>query len=278
MSQLLSHYRMTFVTVQVWAVVAACGHSASLREPVAIVVAPRAVTSEQPPAPPPRAASSVDEDADTAPDDEHEYLPGLMYEHFVITLQARQAVIKGDLETPRAALRALAAYQYPAIVPVSWSANLVRLQRAAHETAETHDLDVAANGVAAMGRVCGDCHLETSGAADLGHLPAATSRMVSDTLALRMSLHNWAVERMWVGLTSPSDNAWNAGAAALVNAPVKMNDDRATRPADFNVSLDALRALGARALQAKSSESRAAVYGRALATCAKCHAAGAKVQ
>lgn len=212
----------------------------------------------------------------TAVDDD--YLPALMNQHFIITVWARDAVIKGDLEGLREPLRALAIYHYPATIPTTWTNHLAALQEAAKRTAETTSLETAAAGVATMSGVCGDCHVETSALAELGPVPEAAATSKSDTVERRMSRHIWAVDRMWLGLTTPSDDAWNSGAAALAHAPFTMKTTNTKLPPGFRTSLNEVRALGVHAQQAKSSRDRSEVYGRTLATCAKCHASGAEVE
>jgi len=258
-----------------WLLLGACGHAESVRKPDALP----STAPPRPPVAPPLAAAP---DAGTGPDSAQSepgagYVAALMSQHFLITIAARDSVIEGNLEALRQPLRALGAYQYPAVLPESWSWSLARLQEAARVTAEASTLDAAARGVATMGSVCGDCHLETSGRADLGLAPgAATSK--PDTLSQRMHRHMWALDRMWVGLTGPSDDAWRTGAAALAQAPTKMKRGNVALSRDFQTSVGAVRALGALALEATSSQERADVYGQALATCAYCHSLRAEVE
>jgi hypothetical protein len=245
------------------------------------------------PAPAPSAAQAAPPKQDAAPETaakscptpdggarglDAEALAVLMSDHFFITIWARNTVIEGNVEALREPLRAFADFKYPAEVPHSWAGSLARLQGAARETAEAGTLDLAAAGVAAMARVCGDCHIETSGEAKLGLAPGDKTKHDSDTLDKRMRRHMWALDRMWIGLTAPSDEAWNDGADALAHAPLKMKGSSPQLRGDFRSSLDEVRALGASALQAKTSEARAGVYGRALATCAYCHAFGSEVE
>jgi hypothetical protein len=205
-------------------------------------------------------------------------LAGLMNDHFLITMWARDRVIEGNVDALRKPLVALASFHYPPEVPASWTESLTRLQDAARATSEAGTLDNAAHGVAAMARVCGDCHLKTSGRAELQLARYADTQKPSDSLIERMQRHKWALDRMWIGLTGPSDAAWDDGAAALQHAPPKMKSDHPVLRGDPRPELATLRALGARAIEAKSSADRAEIYGRALATCAYCHAFGAETE
>jgi hypothetical protein len=258
-----------------WLSVCACGHAESVRKPDPT---PSSTPRKIPHTPPLAAVADGGTGADSAQaEPSAAYVQALMSQHFLITISARDSVIEGNLEALRQPLRALGAYQYPAVLPESWSWSLARLQEAARVTAEASSLDAAAKGVATMGSVCGDCHLETSGRADLGLAPGAATGK-PDTLSQRMHRHRWALDRMWVGLTGPSDDAWRTGAAALAQAPAKMKRGDVALSRDFQTSVSAVRALGALALEATSSQERADVYGQALATCAHCHALRAEVE
>jgi hypothetical protein len=265
----------------------ACGHtSAAGAGQAAQADAPRpAAPSAQAPVAPAAPAPQATPTKPNEPSDANavaalgkDYIPALMTQHFLITRWARDSVIEGDVESLRKPMRALATYQYPADLPPSWTCSLTRLQEAARATAEAGTLDLAATGVAAMARVCGDCHLEHSGQPSLMKLSKEATPAGPDTLSQRMNRHMWALERMWLGLTGPSDAAWNAGASALAHAPVKLKKAGGELSANFRDSLNEVRALGARAREAKTSQERADVYGRTLATCAYCHAFGAEVE
>lgn len=203
---------------------------------------------------------------------ETEPVTNFMPDHFWIVSWARDAVIDGDLESLRKPLLSLADYTYESVVPGGWMAGIAKLQAAARLTANAENLSVAASGVAAMTRICGQCHEEQGHRLDLFPVEVVTKTPKSDTLSARMNRHAWASERMWEGLMAPSDQVWQAGAAALAHAPVKAPKVGAFTPNDFAQSLARLRDLGLRASQAMSPEERANIYGLALATCAECHA------
>jgi len=87
-----------------------------------------------------------------------------------------------------------------------------------------------------------------------------------------MYRHMWAADRLWEGLTGPSDEAWRAGAQALVRAPEQAPRTQPPLPPRFVSALRQVRELGQRALEADSLADRANVYGVFLASCASCHA------
>lgn len=199
----------------------------------------------------------------------------LMHEHFIITMLSRNAVIVGDLEAAREPANALADHRYAADLPAAWEESLDRLQDAARQAAVARDLPAAARGVAEMARVCGDCHLAASGKAELGDSSEPASGK-TDSVEERMGRHILALDRMWIGLTGPSDDAWRDGAKVLVHAPAKTRGQELTP--EFRAALREVRALGTRAERAAGSVQRAEVYGQLLSTCAGCHALRAAVE
>lgn len=193
-----------------------------------------------------------------------------MLEHFIIATWVRDSVIDGSIEDIAAPLNALADYGYESVAPGGWMKGVAQLQAAARLTADAKTLEAAARGVAAMGRVCGECH-QTQGGPVVRQVKQDTRVSKSDSFEGRMFRHAWAVERLWEGLTAPSDNSWAAGAAALVNAPSSAPKVKPPLPAAVVQTLDVVRGLGTKAARAESLEAREKVYGELLVTCAECH-------
>ncbi len=195
-----------------------------------------------------------------------------MAEHFAVATWARDAVINGNLDALRRPLRALASYPYASVAPGGWLSAIAKLQQAARLTADAKTLDLAATGVATMGRICGECHREHGqGPVFVGSSPRSGAA-TSDTFGARMARHMWAADRMWEGLTGPSDQSWRDGAKALAQAPEAPPRTDPPLPPRFSEALLQVRALGQRAGEAESLEDRANVYAVFLASCAGCHA------
>jgi len=80
------------------------------------------------------------------------------------------------------------------------------------------------------------------------------------------------MDRMWEGLTGPSEESWKAGAEALLASWEK---DSITLPSSSGDSLakptPQMRQLAREAVEAKTREAKAASYGGILATCNRCH-------
>jgi cytochrome c5 len=74
---------------------------------------------------------------------------------------------------------------------------------------------------------------------------------------------------MWEGLIAPSDAAWRAGAAALVNAPLRFGaGDQAAQADELAAKV---HQIAESARNAASDRERADVYGELLQSCALCH-------
>lgn len=124
-----------------------------------------------------------------------------------------------------------------------------------------------------MGAICGDCHRSMhSGppAMPVGPaLPNGTGNITS-----RMQIHDWADERLWEGLTTPSDESWLAGADALSRLPL----DEASGSSAYKQRFLHVQSLGQRARQLTTAEDRSKLYAELLGMCASCHvSAGVRV-
>jgi hypothetical protein len=231
---------------------AACAHvepSPPATQPTAAVKPPLAKPLAVPPRPQP--AESIE---------------SFMAEHAVITTWARDAVVAGDLDQLREPLGALAAYHYDSVKLGAWLPFMAELQQTASLTARAKTLELAAAGVATMGRICGDCHRATGGGPHslVPHEPALET---SQPWVAGMQAHGWAADELWQGLTAPSDAAWEAGAAALAH----MATVRGGLPSSYARALLDVQNLGATAVGLTASGPRADLYGVLIATCAACH-------
>jgi hypothetical protein len=187
-------------------------------------------------------------------------------------------LIDGDIEALREPLEALATYDYRSVAPGGWMSYVASMQQAAHLTSSAQTMEVASIGVATMARTCGECHVATGrGPAFAGGEDEGKAQK-TDTLGERMRRHMWAADRLWEGLTGPSEDSWTAGAAVLARAPLPAPSADPPLPPDYVDAMVEVRELGAEALDASTLEARAEVYGRFLASCAGCHALQAQYQ
>jgi mono/diheme cytochrome c family protein len=248
----------------------ACGHTEAAR-PAAQSASARSTPEHKAPIPTPSAArpAAASSRAPAAGTDD---ISAFMAEHFAVATWARDSVINGNLDALRRPVRALAEYRYTTVAPGGWLPQIAKLQEAARLTADARTLDLAATGVATMARICGDCHREHGGGPTFVGSHREAERPSSDSLGNRMYRHMWAADRMWEGLTGPSDESWHDGAAALAQAPEKPPRADPPLPPKFAAALQQVRELGQRAGEAETMEERANVYALFLATCAGCHA------
>jgi cytochrome c553 len=198
-----------------------------------------------------------------------EVIEDFMGEHYVITAWARDMVIGGEIEELREPLQKFSEYHYDSIEPGGWVRWIAELQSTAGLTARAESVEAAAMGVAAMARVCAECHVASGSGPQFDAAYPMHEQAPPDTLTQRMFRHIWASDQLWDGLITPNDQAWQAGAEALAQAPAITSHQV---PAGFRSALLQVRELGARAREASGLEQRAEVYGQVLATCANCHA------
>jgi len=195
----------------------------------------------------------------------------VMSDHFVASLEIKDAVIRGDLVGVRAP--ALRLGEAPDSYPTTWRPYVALHGQLAAAARDAADLRDAARVAAELANTCGECHVAT------GHGPRFSigipPRSASEGEGRRrMIRHEWAADRMWEGLVSHDDAAWVAGAAALSGAPLSRQElgVRATVP-DTTLELQAhIVELGEEAATAATWGARSRLYGDFLASCAGCHA------
>ena len=180
-----------------------------------------------------------------------------------------QAVIRGDVDTARREARwlheHLAGIRDEKDAATEAEAYVTALERAAAAA----DAGGAATTAAAVFAACGSCH-QASGLTpeiSLPPLPAGAA------IAGHMQRDGRAAAELLLGLITPSDEHWTAGAAAFRTVPLA--------PGDFPVSdrigtamqhVDAaVRQLGAVAAAARTPAERTSAYGALAAGCASCH-------
>ena len=192
-----------------------------------------------------------------------------MKEHFTQVKGAQEAVIRGDLEGLKTATQWMADHQAAVGLPDGWEPFVTEMKNAAQAAGAAPDLDAASAAVATMAKACGACHQAT------GTKPVFTisSPPPEDTGTVpHMVGHMWAADRMWEGLITPSDESWNNGVGVLAGAPLH---GKALTGDEEKEDVDALAAqvheLATQGSEALDLDARADIYGKFLATCAKCH-------
>jgi hypothetical protein len=118
----------------------------------------------------------------------------------------------------------------------------------------------AAEALGALGDVCGSCHL-----ASAAPQPPIAPDEPSEASNPRMLAHAIAADRLWAGLTLPSDASWARGVQLLLDDPAL-----AAPSAEVSAAARLLTDL-ARQAQTADPERRARVFADVLVTCSGCH-------
>jgi len=195
-----------------------------------------------------------------------------MEDHFAKADELQRAVIAGDLAAAKAPAEWIAKHAGMPNMPADWEPYLPPMREAAEVAAGATDLVTAAKATARMGAACGKCHkgLGAHVQFDIEGALAEGGDAVS-----HMQRHVWASGRLWEGLVVPSGEVWQSGAQALDEVPLvpeEVTEDSAIFT-QVKGTANHVHELGAAARQAGDPDTRAAVYGEFLATCASCHKA-----
>lgn len=183
---------------------------------------------------------------------------GQMLSHYADTATMRRALVAGKLAEYQAAAAAVARDEWAP------SANheqreLTQLVRAKAGDAEAApSLIAAARALGALGEVCASCHV-ASGALQVPLAPEEPSAANPSMLG-----HAVASERLWAGLTLPSDASWASGMRLL------LEDPGIAPSAEVSGAAQLLKELARKGARAEPGE-RGRVFADVLATCSGCH-------
>jgi len=198
-------------------------------------------------------------------------VPAHMAEHATESQAIRAAVIAGDLDNAKQKAKWMAEHVWTENLAPDWKPYAADMQRAAQGIVDAGTLAEAAGAVSNMGLGCAKCH-EALGRPKItiGEPPAPASGAQA-----QMQRHAWADERLWLGLVTPSDEAWKAGAAELAKAPLApaTESSDSTLPPEVSVMATRLREAAERAATMPPVSERSRIYGDFLGACAECHKA-----
>lgn len=193
-----------------------------------------------------------------------------MWTHYQRVGQIQQAIIAGQLHVAQSHAHWVARNVPAENLPASAAPYIESMRAAARAVADAPDLGDAAIATARMGSVCGTCHTATGVGPRFTVSGSAPSP--SDSIARQMTLHLWAVARMWDGLTGPSDASWTHGALGLNSTP--HYQQHVARSGVSGAAADTLarrlHTLGQQAAMAGPAD-RVVIYGEFLGTCSSCH-------
>ncbi|MCO4744739.1 MAG: hypothetical protein KC912_08120 [Proteobacteria bacterium] len=225
--------------------------------PTLILLALAACPHNKPPAEAPEAEAEV---RPTPPPGTAEY----MQEHYKLASAAREAVIAGDLDRTHEVGSWLAGFTNAGL-PDEWQPRLKELRYHGETLSQTSDRAEAAKAIAEMARTCGVCHTENGPGPSFNFEPPPLDE---SSVEGRMGRHQWAAERMWEGLVTPSPTLYQTGARALTGAPMWSAEPLPETVAALEIRVTAI---GQKALAAENDTQRVAAYGDLLGLCADCH-------
>lgn len=250
---------------------------------LSVSIASAACSSGEPAAPAPEPSSGAETASAPTP-----AMDRKMWHHFFAVADARDAVVVGDVELVREPLARIAARSFGVDeMPPDWLPWAEEMQQEAARGAQVTTIEQAAQVVAAVAQRCGDCHRATRGGPELTNDVQAFEAQGRTRVARAMAQHVWASEELWLGMTVPHHQSWVAGAKALSETPLPpLRAEPGAEPAEappegaadegvdaeMQADLDAVRALGPRALAAGKPFEMTAVYAELLARCGNCHA------
>lgn len=195
-----------------------------------------------------------------------------MQRSFSAAVTARDALIDGDLPGAIRAGDTLANMDYARVMPPDWMQWVGRMQERARELGIAPNLGTAAQELAQLALVCGDCHDQHRAAKARVAEPPHPRSDPSEHIEDQMLRHQVGAEQMWDGLVFASEDAFRSGTLSLTRAAFTAPEhaDEAVDPA-FAARIEEVRALARQAGAATTFEERGRVYGELITRCATCH-------
>jgi hypothetical protein len=217
-------------------------------------------SSAPPPAEQSAAAAPAQASADTA---------ARMDSHFGKVRELEQAVIRGDLESAKAAAQWIADHQETAGLPAGTESYVTSTRNAARAVAASASSGNAGVAAAFAVAACGECH---AAAKVTPKMPEVSAPTAASGTAAHMLEHQYAVDLMYRGMVGPSETLWKQGAEALKASPLTDKDLKKASK-EIVASEARVHEIAGRAAQAADAGARIAVYGELIGGCANCHAA-----
>lgn len=181
----------------------------------------------------------------------------------------RDALVRGDLDGAKGEAKLLAELRVVGPTSQLFRHLLDAMKDAAARASSASDLKDASRDVGVVAKTCGDCHTVFGRPGMIVGQPAPPASGVRAA----MQRHQWAAEQLWEGLVVPSDDAWNAGALTLQDAPLapeSLTPGKSPVPRVGELA-QTVHGLGRQAATVGRVDVRADLYGQMLATCAECH-------
>lgn len=213
-------------------------------------------------APPPAAQTAAPASAQPAGD-----MAARMAGHFGKVREIQEALVRGDLDSAKAAAQWTAEHQETAGFPAGTDKYVTGIRNAARAVASSRSLGNAGVAAAFAVAACGDCHVAAKVSPKM---PEVSAPAALPGTAAHMRAHQYAVDLMYRGLVGPSEALWQQGAEVLKGSPLR--DEDLTKVSKDVVVFEArVHEVGSRASQAPDEGARIAIYGELIGACATCH-------
>lgn len=191
-----------------------------------------------------------------------------MHVRFEAATRIERAIAFSDLDRARAEAATIAALEASQVLP-TWQAYFDAVRAAAQRVQASGSYVEAARRTAELGQRCASCHVAIAANVQLPPEPRPPD---GTHLEVEMRSHQWAATQMWWGLFAPSSAHWDAGARALTTARLTSVAYSPTdESGESGDDVARVRLYANRALATPDPDSRAALFGTLLATCAHCH-------
>ena len=211
----------------------------------------------------------------------------VMNEHAGLSMAARNALIRGELELAQQAMRKLAFFMEHVPAPEQGK-EYARITRGlAQQVREASDLEEACMAFSRLSYACGQCHH----ALDRGPPMKLDPAPEGNDFKMHMQRHYWAVERMWEALLSDSTSTFQSAAAMLAESPLHgpRDPDRESHEGVTRLAYEVHDLAFAAAVEGKVREDeyvprpgeptedepttwgQAEIFGRLLYACNQCH-------
>jgi hypothetical protein len=194
--------------------------------------------------------------------------------HLADAIPLHDAIARGDLATARTHAMNLLSRTSDVTFPTGSVVYFELLKQSATKVIEARTIEVAGRSASTLLSRCGQCHRAMHVRIPLSPTPEARVGGVVG----QMIDHQRAADLLLEGLVSPSESQWQAGAEAFARTRLEPRDMPGGKLAErARVANALLQSLATAATDARRPPDQAQVYGRVLATCARCHQEHASV-
>jgi hypothetical protein len=211
----------------------------------------------------------------------------VMQEHADLSVVARNALIRGELETAQQAMRKLAFFMQHVPTPEKGQEFARITRELVEQVREATDLEEACMSFARLSYACGQCHH----ALDRGPPIKLDPAPEGEDLKTHMRRHYFAIERMWEALLANSTAEFQSAADLLAEAPLHgpHDPDQESHTGVTRLAYEVHDLAFAAAVEGKVGEEeyvpqpgepiedepttwgQAEVFGRLLSACNQCH-------